>query len=98
MERVDRLGLLDLRDHVRGRSGLLDQVLEVAYIRGRADERERDEVDVERERELEIVHVLPGQRWNRDRDSRKVDSLVRADDAAGEHGALGATPLDALDT
>jgi len=61
VERVDRLGLLDLRDHVGRRAGLLDQVFEVAHVRGGPDERERDEVDVELQSELEVVHVLASQ-------------------------------------
>ena len=47
VEDLDRLGLLDLRDHVRVRARLLDQRAQVADVGGRADERERDEVDAE---------------------------------------------------
>ena len=58
VEHVDRLGLLDLRDHVRVRARLLDQRAQVAHVGGRAHERERDEVDAELERELEVGGVL----------------------------------------
>ena len=58
VEHVDRLGLLDLRDHVRVRAGLLDQRAQVAHVGERADERERDEVDADPERELEVDGVL----------------------------------------
>ena len=52
VERLDRLGLLDLGDHVRGRAGRLDQRPQRLDVGGRAHERERDEVDAELEREL----------------------------------------------
>ena len=97
MKCIDGLRLLDLGDHVRGRAGLLDQILEVPHVGRRAHERERHEIDVERQRELEVVHVLPRQRGNRHRDAGNVHALVGADDAAGEHGALDAAALDALD-
>ena len=88
------LRLLDLRDHVRGRSGRLDQRLQRLHVRGRAHERERDEVAAELERELEIVDVLPRQRRDRERDAGQVDALVRDDRAADEHLAAGSAPLD----
>ena len=97
VERVDRLRLLDLRDHVRVRAGLLDQRAQVAHVGGRAHERERDEVDAQLERELQVVHVLARERGNRDRDAGQVHALVRGDDAAVDHRAARATGLDAVD-
>ena len=76
VEHGDRLGLLDLRDHVRGRARRLDQCLQRLHVRGRADERERDEVAAELERELEIVDVLLRQRRDRQRNPGQVDALV----------------------
>ena len=55
VERVDRLGLLDLRDHAARRAGCRDELPQLADVVGRADERERDVVDPELERELEVV-------------------------------------------
>jgi len=80
VERVDRLRLLDLGDHVSGRSLLLDQRLQVADVGGRSHERERDEVAPELEGELEVFEILPRQRRDRDRDTGKVHALV------GRHG------------
>src|SRR6266699_1899799 len=48
VEDVDRLRLLDLRDHVRVRVSLLEQCLQVAHIGRRADKGERDEVHARR--------------------------------------------------
>ncbi len=45
VERIDRLGLLDLRNHARRRAGSIDQRAQISDIGRRADERERDEVD-----------------------------------------------------
>ena len=62
VERVDRLRLLDLRDHVRVRVRLRDQRAQVADVGRRSHERQRDEVDAELERELEVFGVLPRER------------------------------------
>ena len=55
---VDRLGLLDLRDHARRRAALPDDRLQVAHVGGGADERQRDVVDAETQCELEVIEVL----------------------------------------
>jgi hypothetical protein len=96
VERIDRLGLLDLRDHVRARARVLDQVAEIADVRRGANERQRDEVDAELQCELEIVEILARQRGNRHGHARHVDALVGADASAGKHGATCAAGLDAL--
>ena len=77
--------------------GWRDDRLQVAHVGGRADERERDEVDAELERELEVAQVLPRQRRDRERDAGQVDALVRLHLAADEHEAAGAAVLDLLD-
>ena len=97
VERLDRLRLLDLRDHLRVRAGLLDQLAQVANVGGGADEGERDEVGPQTECELEVVDVLPRQGRNRDRDAGKVDALVRADAPTDDDGAPRASVLDLLD-
>ena len=97
LERLDRLGLLDLRDHVRRRALRLDAAAQVADVVGRADERERDEVDSELEREGEVVDVLGRQGRDRQRDAGQVDALVRLDAAADHDRADGPQALDALD-
>ena len=97
VEHVDRLRLLDLRDHVRVRARLLDQRAQVAHVGRRAHERERDEVDAELERELEVGRVLARDRRDRQRDARQVDALVRADDAADDDLAVRAALVDVLD-
>ena len=97
VERVHRLRLLDLRDHVRMRAGLLDQGAQVAHVGSRAHEGERDEVHAELERKLEVVHVLARDRGNRDRDAGQVHALVRGDDTAFDHRAARAAGLDAVD-
>ena len=65
VEHVDGFGLLDLGDDVSARACLLDQRAQIADVRGRAHERERDEVDAELERELEVGDVLARERRNR---------------------------------
>ena len=45
LERLDRLGLLDLRDHAGRRAVLADDRLQVADVGRGAHERQRDEVD-----------------------------------------------------
>ena len=97
VEDVDRLGLLDLRDHVRVRARLLDQRAQLAHVVGRAHERQRDEVDAELERELEVVDVLRRQRRDRERDAGEVHALVRADRAADDRPRSARAPPDALD-
>ena len=68
----------------------------LAHIRGRADERERDEIDTDLERVLEVAAVLLGERRDRDGDAGKVHALGRADYAGHDHGAAGAPMLDLL--
>ena len=97
VEHVDRLGLLDLGDHLRVRARLLDQLAQLADVGGRAHERERDVVDPELQRELEVADVLRRQRRDRQRDAGKVHALVRADHAADDDGAARAAILDLLD-
>ena len=75
---------------------MLDQRTEVPHVRRRADERERDEVHAELEHELEVVHVLAGQRRNGDRDAGQVHAFVGRDDAADEHGGACAAVLDRI--
>ena len=97
VEDVDRLGLLDLRDHVRVRAGLLDQRLQIPDVGGRPHERQRDAVHAQLERELEVFQVLARERRDRDRDSGEVHALVRADEAADEDAAARASRLDLFD-
>ena len=97
VEDVDRLGLLDLRDHVRVRAGLDEQGAQVAHVRRRADEGERDEVHARLERPVEVRHVLPRQRRDRDGHTGKVDALVRADEAAGDDRAACASSRHLVD-
>ena len=87
VEDGDSLGLLDLGDHVGVRAGLLDQQAQVANVRSRADERERDVVDPELQGELEIADVLRSQRRDRQRNAGQVDTLVRRDGTADDDGA-----------
>ena len=84
VELVDRLGLLDLRDHVRVRAGLRDQRAQVAHVRRASARTKRDVVDAELEREVEVGHVLARQRRDRQRDAREVHALVRGDGAADD--------------
>ena len=97
VEHLDRLGLLDLRDHACRRPVLSDDLVQIADVGRRAHEREGDVVDVERQRELEIVEILRRQRGNRDRDPRQIHALVRLDLAANEHPAAGAPVRNLLD-
>ena len=97
VEDVDRLGLLDLRDHVRVRAGLLEQRAQVADVGRRADERERDEVHAGLERPVEIGEVLARERRDRHRDAGEVHALVRADEPADDHRARRAAALDLVD-
>ena len=96
VERLDRLRLLDLRDHAGGRAVLADDRLQVAHVGGRAHERERDEVDAETERELEVVEVLLRERRDRHRHAGQVDALVRLHLAADDDPTAGAPLLDLL--
>ena len=97
VEDVDRLRLLDLRDHVRVRVSLLEQCLQVAHIGRRADKRERDKVHARRDRPLEIREVLAREGRDRHRHARKVHALVRADEPTDDHCAGGATTFHVLD-
>ena len=97
VERVDRLGLLDLRDHVSGRSFLFDECLQVADISSGPHERQRDEVAPELERELEVIEVLPRQRGDRDWNPGKVYALVRRHGASHDDCAAGTAGLDLVD-
>jgi hypothetical protein len=97
VECVDRLRLLDLRDHVRMRARLLDQRLQVPHVGGGTHERERDVVHAEIERELEVVDVLARQRGDRNRDARQVHALVRGHGPADEDAAARTAALDLLD-
>ncbi len=97
VERLDRLRLLDLRDHARRRAVLADDRLQVADVGGRAHERQRHEIHAEPERELEIVDVLLRERRNRQRDAGQVHALVRLHLATDDHAAARATLLDVLD-
>ena len=67
----NRLGLLDLRDHVGGRAASLDQGAESPNVRSGADERESDEVDAQLHRELEVVEILARDRGNREGHARE---------------------------
>ena len=82
---------------MRLRARLVEQAAQVAHVGGRADEREREEVDAELQRELEVDRVLARERGDRDRHSRQVDALVLADAAADEHRAARTALLDVLD-
>ena len=79
------------------RAARLDQRAQRAHVRGRADERQRDEVDAELQRKLEVVDVLARERRDRERDAGQVDALVRRDDAADHHFASRPAALDRLD-
>ena len=96
-EHLDRLGLLDLRDHLGMRAGILDQPAQVDDVLRRADERERHVVDAEREGQLQVAQVLGSQRRDRERHAREVHPLVRADGAADHDRAAGATAVHLLD-
>ena len=97
VERRDRLGLLDLRDHVSGGARRLDQRAQRLDVRRGAHERQRDVVDAELERPRQVVEVLPRQRRNRQRNARHVDALVRLYVPGYDDRAAGAPALDALD-
>ena len=97
LERLDRLCLLDLRDHAGRRAVLPDDRLQVAHVGRGAHERERDEVGAQPERELEIVEVLLRQRRDRHRDAGQVDALVGPDLAADDDATARAAVRDLLD-
>ena len=78
----------------RRRAPRRDELLQLADVRGRPDERQRDEVDAEPERELEVVQVLLGERRDRDATPGQVHALVRGDLAADDDAAAGAAALD----
>ena len=98
VEDVHGLRLLDLRDHVRVRARLRDQRAQVADVRRRADEGERDEVRPGLDGPVEVGDVLARERGNRYRHAGEVHALVRADEPADDHRARRATPLDVVDT
>ena len=98
VESGDRLGLLDLGDHVGRGAACLDQGAERPHVGCGANERESDEVDIELHRELEVFEILARDRRNRKRYAGQVDTLVRRDDAADDHLTAGPSAFDCLDT
>src|SRR4029077_1032621 len=64
----------------------------------RANEGERDEVDSRLERPVEVVHVLPRQGRDRQRDTREGDAPVRRDSAADDDDAPGTSTIDVVNT
>ena len=79
LQALDRLGLLDLRDHRDGDADLVHDAVDQLDVLGRADERQRDEVDAEPQREPQVLGVLVGQRRHADRDAGQRQALVVAD-------------------
>src|SRR5436190_570935 len=77
---------------------IIDSSICVADVRRRAHERQRHVVDADLQRKLEVVDVLAGQRGDRNRNSRQVHALVRADDAADHDTAPRSPVLDLLHT
>ena len=85
VEVVDGLRLLDLRDHGEQHALLVHDLPDVLDVPGRADERERDEVDAQVQTPAKVLDVLLRHGRNTDRHTGEVDALVVADPAAGDH-------------
>ena len=67
LQRVDRLGLLDLRDDRQPDVLLVHDLVYDLDVLGRPHERQRDQVDAEAQREPQVLDVLLGQRRHRSR-------------------------------
>jgi hypothetical protein len=78
---IDRLGLLDLRDHRH----VTGEPLRGEHVLGPAHEGQRDIVDPGLDREREIAPVLVGQRRRRQRGSGEVHPLPVLERAADHH-------------
>jgi hypothetical protein len=84
----DRLGLLDLGDHVDV-AALVHQVLaDQVQVVGLADERQREVVQVVLDRPVDALPVLVGDRRDRHLRVRQVDPLGALEDAADRGLAL----------
>ena len=79
VEVVDRLRLLDLRDHGDEHALLAHHLADRLDVLGRAHERQRHEVDGEVEREPQVLDVLLREGRDADRDPGQVEALVVAD-------------------
>ena len=98
VERVDRLGLLDLRDHARVRAALADDLLQLADVVG-ARGRTRARRSRRRGRARTRGRRGPSRSatGSGSRRRRQVDALVRLDLAADDDAAARAAAVDLLD-
>ena len=80
-----------------GRAFLRDELFEIADVRCRPHERERDEVAAELQRELEVLEILARERRDRDRDTWEIHALVRRHRPTDDDAAASAAGLDLLD-
>ena len=98
VERLDRLRLLDLRDHAGDGAALLDDLLQLADVLGCPHERERDVVDSRPSANSRSSRSFSVSAGHGDHDAaRQVHALVRVDLAADHDLAERAAVVDLLD-
>ena len=85
VQRRDRLRALDLRHRQRPPARLVHEVARPADVRARAREGDTEEVGLERGRDLDVLHVLFGQRRRGQAATLAVDALVVRERAALFH-------------
>ena len=78
VERGDRFGALDLRDHERVAAGLVHEIARPADVVARARKGHAEEIGLELRGGLDVLHVLLGQRRRREAAAPAVDALVVA--------------------
>ncbi len=78
VQRIDRLGALDLRQHRDLAPGLDEQPSRACHVAAAADERDGEPVGAELDGGSKVARVLGGDRRDRERAVREVDALVVA--------------------
>jgi hypothetical protein len=89
-QRLDGLGLLDLRDQREPDPHLVHDPAGLDRVLGALDEGQRDHVGLQAECPAQVCLVFGGQGGHADLDARQVEALVVGDDAA--HDDPGADP------
>jgi len=93
-ESIERLRLLDLRDHGDRDAVDGEQALGFEHVLGPTHERQRDVIEAVAQRESDVDLVLLGERGRGDVDTGQVDALVVLQDAAGDDDRLDLVGAD----
>ena len=96
-QRDNRLGALDLRDHLRLAACGEQQLARHVHVFLALRKRHREVVGLDLDRRLDVVHVLGRQRGRGQAAAQPVDPLVVRQRAAQHHARDDARPVDGLD-